>query len=448
MTEGTMIRHTGRRTFLFLQGPSSSIFPKIATRLEAYGHRCVRINLNVGDRIFWRRRGGYNYRGSLARWPGYVDAFIRCHGVSDLVLLGEERPYHQKAIAAARRYGAAVYVVEMGYLRPDWLTLECGGMSSNSHFPAEPEQILKAAASLPEPDWQRRYSQTFLAEAAYDLLYNLPNVLFWFLFPGYHRHGIFHPLAEYAGWLRRLAGAKRQQRAAEAVIRSLTSDRLPYFVYPLQLETDFQLRAHSPFNSQEEAIGDILASFARQAPPTSKLAIKVHPLDNNLIPWRRIIASQAAALGIEDRVAFLDGGNLDLLMAGSAGMVTVNSTAGLHALKQGKPVKVLGRAVFDIAGLTDQQPLDAFWAAPTQPDPDLSAATFRLMAASIQVRGNFYSHAGTDAGAEAIAERIHRNMVNQPGAFIDPPPRQKPEKRSPSPLRDSLTGARASSPFD
>ncbi|OHV73308.1 capsule biosynthesis protein [Ensifer sp. LCM 4579] len=429
MTEGTTIGHTGQRTFLFLQGPSSSIFSKIATRLEAYGHRCLRINLNVGDRIFWRRGGGYNYRGSVAGWPGYVDAFIRCHGVSDLILLGEERPYHQKAIAAARRHGAAVFVVEMGYLRPDWLTLECGGMSSNSHFPADPEQILAVAASLPEPDWQRRYSQTFLAEAAYDLLYNLPNVLFWFLFPGYRRHGIFHPLAEYAGWLRRLAGARRQQRAALAVIRSLTSDHLPYFVYPLQLETDFQLRAHSPFNSQKEAIGDILASFARHAPPTSKLAIKVHPLDNSLIPWRRIIARQAAALGVEDRVAYLDGGNLDLLMVGSVGMVTVNSTAGLHALRQGKPVKVLGRAVFDIAGLTDQQPLDAFWAAPTPPDPVLSAATFRLMAASIQVRGNFYSHAGTDAGAEAIAERIHRNMVNQPGAFIDPPPRQKPEKR-------------------
>ncbi len=430
MTDGTTIRHTGRRTFLFLQGPSSPIFAKIASRLEAHGHRCLRINLNVGDRIFWRRRGGYNYRGSVAGWPGYVDAFIRRHGVSDLILLGEERPYHQKAIAAAKRHGAAVAVVEMGYLRPDWLTLECGGMSSNSHFPADPEQILEAAASLPEPEWQRRYSQTFHAEAAYDLLYNLPNVIFWFLYPGYRRHGIFHPLAEYAGWIRRLAASKRRLRRAEAAIRSLASASGPYFVYPLQLETDYQLRAHSPFNSQKEAIEDILASFARRAPSASTLAIKVHPLDNSLIPWQRIIAARAAALGIGDRVTFLDGGNLDLLVQGSAGVVTVNSTAGLHALKQGRPVKVLGRAVFDIAGLTDQQPLDTFWTAPKPPDPALSAAMFRLMAASIQVRGNFYSHAGTDAGAEAIAERLHRNMVNQPGAFIDPPPRKKPEKGS------------------
>ncbi|AWM23536.1 capsule biosynthesis protein [Sinorhizobium fredii] len=430
MMAGTTNQQRPRRTFLFLQGPSSPIFAKIATRLEAFGHRCLRINLNVGDQIFWRRGGAHNYRGTIDNWAAYVEAFLRRHSVSDLVLLGEERPYHRAAVAAARRVGAKVFVVEMGYLRPDWLTLERGGMSSNSHFPAESQQILRAAAGLPEPDWRRRHTQTFLAEAAYDLLYNLPNVFLWFLFPGYRRHAIFHPLAEYAGWVRRLAAAKRQRRAADRLIGSLTSASEPYFVYPLQLETDFQLRAHSPFNSQKEAIADILASFARHAPATSKLAIKVHPLDNGLIAWRRIIAQQSAALGIGERVIYLDGGNLDLLTQKSAGMVTVNSTAGLHALKQGKPVKVLGRAVFDIAGLTDRQPLDAFWAAPQLPDAELSTAMFRLMAASIQVRGNFYSVAGTDAGAGAIAERLHRNTVNEPGAFIDPPPRRKPEKRT------------------
>ncbi len=155
----------------------------------------------------------------------------------------------------------------------------------------------------------------------------------------------------------------------------------------------------------------------------------MHPLDNDLIPWRRIVEERAAVLGLNGRVFYLDGGNLDTLGEASAGMVTVNSTAGLHALKQGRPVKVLGTAVFDIAGLTDQQPLDAFWRAPQTPQAELANAMFRLLAASIQVRGNLYSRAGTDAGADAIAERLHENSLNQPGAFVDPPPRRKPEKR-------------------
>ncbi len=64
--------------------------------------------------------------------------------------------------------------------------------------------------------------------------------------------------------------------------------------------------------------------------------------------------------------------------------MTVNSTVGLHAYQQAVPVKVLGSAVFDVEGLSDQRPLDAFWAAPAQPDPALLSAFLRLMAATIQ----------------------------------------------------------------
>ncbi|WP_077962938.1 capsule biosynthesis protein [Ensifer adhaerens] len=425
----------GQRVFLFLQGPSSPIFGKIADRLEALGHRCLRINLNAGDQIFWRRKGGFNYRGTAAGWPGYLETFIATHGVTDMLLLGEERPYHRAATAVARQAGVSVAIIEMGYLRPDWLTLERNGMSSNSHFPNDAGQILSAASSLPEPDWRKRYSQTFLADASYDLLYNLPNVFFWFLFPHYRRHAIFHPLAEYAGWVRRLLSEKRRNAEAEATVAKLLSDDAPYFVYPLQLETDFQLRAHSPFHSQRDAISEVLASFAASAPQDARLVFKVHPLDNDLIPWRSFIEQRAAGLGLGGRVFYLDGGNLDTLGEASAGMVTVNSTAGLHALKQGRSVKVLGTAVFDIAGLTDQQPLDTFWQGPQAPQPELSDAMFRLLAASIQVRGNFYSRAGTDAGAEAIARRLDESSLNEPGAFIDPPPRQKPAKRVRSPSR-------------
>src|SRR5215217_7997128 len=264
--QGSEKSATVDRCFLFLQGPSSPIFAKIANALEARGHRCLRINLNAGDQIFWRRTGGHAYRGQGGKaWRRYLAGFVETYGVTDLVLLGEERPYHRIASEVAGQYGIDVAVVEMGYLRPDWLTIERNGMSSNSHFPADPAAILKAGATLPEPDWSRRYSQTFLAEALYDLAYNLPNVFCWFLYPHYRRHALFHPLAEYAGWLMRLAGSKRRSREAEDTIRDLTAAGQPFFIYPLQLQTDYQLRAHSPYNDQREAIADVLRSFAAHA---------------------------------------------------------------------------------------------------------------------------------------------------------------------------------------
>jgi capsular polysaccharide export protein len=420
-----------RRVFLFLQGPSSPIFAKIAERLEAKGHRCLRINLNPGDQIFWRRKGGYNYRGRGGNdWRDHVASFMDLHAVTDLVLLGEERPYHLVAIKAAKDRGIAVSVVEMGYLRPDWLTLERNGMSSNSHFPNDPQQIVDAAHPLPEPDWKRRYTQSFAVEAAYDLLYNLPNVFLWFLFPHYHRHALFHPLAEYAGWVKRLAGSKKRTSAATVIIKHLLASDTPFFIFPLQLHTDFQLRSHSPYNDQREAITEVITSFAAHARHTALLVVKIHPLDNGLIDWQADVEALATRLGIRGRVQFLDGGDLNALLGKAAGVVTINSTVGLHALQLGKPVKVLGTAVFDIANLSDQTALNQFWAAPVRPQEQIRNAFFRLLAAAIQVRGNFYSAAGTDAGADAIAERLHNRSVNQPGAFIDPPPRKKPSKIS------------------
>jgi len=406
MSTATPPGRDDRRTFLFLQGPSSPLFAKCAARLEQLGHRCLRINLNIGDRLSWRRPGGTNYRGRPEDWPAFVSRFMQENAVTHLLLLGEERPYHKAAIRAAGALSIDVHVIEMGYLRPDWVTFERDGVSSNSRFPRVPERILSAAEGLPEPDWPQRYRQTFLAEAGYDLIYNLPNVFFWFLYPHYRRHALFHPLAEYAGWCLRLLRTRRAKRHAEAVTERLLGGKDAFFVYPLQLQTDYQLRAHSPFDDQQAAISTILSSFAAHAPSGHRLLVKVHPLDNGLIDWGGHIATEARRLGVEGRIDVIDGGNLDRLIEGAAGLVTVNSTAALAAFRRHKPVKPLGSAIFDTPGLSYPGPLDAFWKDPFPADRALEDAFFRLLASDYQVRGNFSSDAGTSAAAEAIAARL------------------------------------------
>jgi capsular polysaccharide export protein len=96
---------------------------------------------------------------------------------------------------------------------------------------------------------------------------------------------------------------------------------------------------------------------------------------------------------------------------------------GLHAIRVGCPTKVLGIAVFDIAGLTHQAPLDTFWTAPEPVDAGLAADFVRALAGTIQVKGSFYHPAGQRAGQAEIVRRVAGRTVNEPGAFVDPPPR-------------------------
>ena len=103
---------------------------------------------------------------------------------------------------------------------------------------------------------------------------------------------------------------------------------------------------------------------------------------------------------------FLDGGALSELWPHTRGLVTINSSAGLEAVMAGVPVKTLGPAIYSVAGLTDQRPLDDFWSAPAPPDPALTADFVRALAGSVQVRGTIYSEAGLAAAVEGMAARI------------------------------------------
>ncbi|MEO0496124.1 MAG: capsular biosynthesis protein, partial [Pseudomonadota bacterium] len=135
-----------KRTFLFLQGPVGGFFPRLASGLEAEGHKALRINLNTGDKLFWRVGGAHNYRGSFENWPDYLADFLDRHGVTDILLLGEQRPYHKVAVRLAKERGIHVTVTDFGYLRPDWITLEPFGMNAASRLTRDPDELRTIAS--------------------------------------------------------------------------------------------------------------------------------------------------------------------------------------------------------------------------------------------------------------------------------------------------------------
>ena len=409
--------------FVFLQGMPSRFFRDIAKDLCARGCKVTGINLCVGDWIFWRGPNRVNYRGKISDWSQFFGQFLARNRVTDVVLLGEQRSYHKLAIAVAKAQGVRVTVTDFGYLRPDWITLEPDGMSGASRFPRDPTQILRLGASVPKADLAARYADSFWKMAVGDLLYSFSNVFLFYLFPHYRRGDkranpfVYFPAM---GW--RLLTAERGQRRAQERFASLASRKTRYFVFPLQLEHDFQIVAYSPFDSQRDAIRLVVESFAKHADAGTRLVLKVHPWDPGLDKWERYAVQCAERLGIKERIVFLDGGNLDKIIPGSSGMITVNSTSGLRALQLGCPVKVLGEAIYDVAGLTHQGKLDNFWKEARRPDPALVDAFNNAIAAAIQIRGVFFCEPGLSAAARTAAERLFHRTVGVPPANVAPLP--------------------------
>ena len=127
-----------RRRFLFLQGPITPFFSEVAAGLRAFGHRVFRINLNLGDRLFWHGPDAVDYTARPEEWPSWIADFLQQNEITDILLLGEQRFYHSSAIEAAKALGIAVTVTDFGYLRPDWITLERNGMGGIAYSPAIP----------------------------------------------------------------------------------------------------------------------------------------------------------------------------------------------------------------------------------------------------------------------------------------------------------------------
>ena len=403
----------GRRSFLFLQGPLSPLYARVADRLEAAGHAVSRINLSIGDRMHWRRAGAVDFRGRPNGFGDLVRQHMAAHVVTDLVMHGECRAYHRIAAEAATLVGARVFVTELGYLRPDWMTVDRDGTAAASSFPRDPQAIARLAEQSAPVDLTPKYPSHFSWVAIPDVAYNLANTLLWFLYPHYQRHTIDWPPLEYAAWLARLVTARARNRRAERAIADLLASGRPYFVFPLQLEGDFQVRTRSPFKGQAEAIDLVVASFTARAPPDARLVLKTHPLDNGLIGWRRIIDGICARHGLADRVVFLDGGNLAPMTNSARGVVTINSSAGLEAILAGIPVKTLAPALYDVAGLTHQAALETFWNDPEAPDAVLAAQFVRALAGSVLVRGTIYSREGLDAAIRNVADAILSNRAER-----------------------------------
>lgn len=392
-----------RRSFLFLQSVCSPFFARLADRLAAEGHRVAKLDFNGGDVAYWWPRPAARFRGGLDELPGFLGRHYEQLGVTDLVLFGDRRPVHRPAIERAKPLGIRVHVFEEAYFRPHWVTLERGGVNAHSPLPRDPGWFRAVGARLPEPAASAFHSP-FWIRAAHDVAYHVAGLANPLAFPRYRTHAPAAAPAEYLGYLRRFAWLRLRRAADAAALARLEDAR--FYVLPLQLNSDAQIRDHSPFDGMAAVIAHVLASFARHAPPQARLLVKNHPLDNGLLDYQALVGGLAADFGLAGRVEYLEGGRLEPLLPRALGLVTVNSTAGMLALGFGCPVLALSDPIYNLEGLCFQGGLDDFWAARPTPDAALFRCFRNTVIHAAQVNGGFYCDPGIALAVEHSLPRL------------------------------------------
>ena len=400
-----------KRSFLFLQGVASPFFDKLASALRLAGVQTCRVAFCGGDASFHRHGCVRQFTGKLEHLGDYYVALFSELKISDIVLFGDTRPVHIPAITLAKELGINVHVYEEGYLRPDWVTLDSGGVNAYSPLAnKEPNYFRQRAKDVPNDVESKKTGYSQWVRLFHDLRYNVARIFDSTWFPNYQRHRLDHPIREYLGWVRRYPVLIPLSWQAKYQVKKLINEKNDFFVYPLQLAGDSQIRVHSPFDDVNQATIDVLNSFARYAPKNSKIVVKNHPLDTGVSKCKTITRQVSRELGIEERVIFIDGGHLPTLFQNAAGTVVINSTTGMSSLFHGCPTITLGKALYDMPGLTFQKGLNEFWRRSKKSDAKLYKDFRDVVVNDTQINGNFYTSLGIDM---IVVESLKRFGVVQ-----------------------------------
>lgn len=385
-----------RRRFLLVNLPYGPFGRELCQALRTRGADVGHLVFNAGDVIARRGAGAIEYRGSPQAWPATYRALAPAW--TDVVVYGEGR-WQARPVVEAAGDDPRVWILENGYFRPDWVTLERDGVAAAS--PALPRSAA-AYASHPgdpaEPDPAGPVTRPLVVAVA---IYWLAEQ-FLPIFPRPPAGFDPPPWRQAAGHLGRWIGQRFRRPVRAADVAALA----PYVLVCLQREGDTQLTRHSDFNTNAAFMEAVVADFARNAPSDLRLVVKNHPLDPGVIDQRASTRTIARRHGVSDRVVFIDGGAMAPLCRVSRGLVVNNSSAALAALGFGTAVKVLGRAFFDFEGLTHQGALSEFWTAPVGPDPELFQRFRAAVIARTQINGSFEGPRLRRRTAERVADRM------------------------------------------
>lgn len=383
---------------LLLQGPAGPFFARFAQELRQQGAEVTKVNLHAGDALFFSGPNAVPFRGAFEDWPAWLDGLMSERGVDAVFLFGDCRPYHQAAIRVAEARGCTVWVFEEGYLRPDWITLERDGVNGRSQMPRDANVFLEAFMAAGEPAFAAPtpVGQTFGLGAWYSTLSAVAFTFARWRYPRYEHHRPLNAWMHAYRWM--LGGARKVW--FQHVERHVLDEILErwdgrYFFVPLQVHCDYQI-VHSPYRVFEECIHEIVETFAQHAPPDHALVLKHHPMDRPFREYTGLFRELREKYGLGDRLIYVHDLHLPTLLRHATGTVTMNSTVGLSSIHHGTPVKLMGKAIYDIEGLTSRLPLAEFFHEPGVVDKRTYEAFRHWLATRNQANGNLFKKIDPD----------------------------------------------------
>jgi len=406
--------------FLFIGAPFGPFFSRLAREIEMAGGEVFRTVCEGGEfletpsacRIIYRHRDG--------DWKRFVRGVVRRKKVDAVITFNDTLPRNRAALEVAEEFGLHSFVLENGYLRPHWVTLERDGVNGFSRLPRDPGAYLEARRNTPEPTDNRQFPAGLRPHVVHTITHFAAAIAFKPVLgfdAKYYGDSVY---LQGLGYIREyLWRITHDETGVLARALELADAGRKVFLALLQKPGDAQLVVHSRHGGNAAFVEELITSFASDAPPEAVLVVKQHPLDYGVERLPERVAALVARHKLADRVFFLRKTSIDKIIARADAVVTINSTAGLAAIIEEKPVLCVGRAFYNIPGLASVGPLSRFWREATPPSADLVKGFVAFLKRTSQFNGGFHTPEGREILAPLLAQRLVEGVRYAPKAVGD-----------------------------
>lgn len=272
-----------------------------------------------------------------------LESFIKSNGISCIVCQNDTRWQHDLAKRVADKLGVKIFVFELGLFRPSTITIDPCGVNFNNSVPRDTafyekysyiNKKEKINLDLPQSKFKRD-----LVVAKY-IIYNSIGKLF-------NKNSIENKDLKLGDYISRFYKSYFMKEKEDNL--SLPKK---YIFVPFQVNDDSQILVHSNFNHMLDFIEVVISSVEKynlKYQDNLSIIFKEHPMDIGKINYQTVYNLYSH----RDDLIFLKSGNVNSLIANSEAVVTINSTVGLEAIEQYKPVICLGNAFYCIPNIAN-----------------------------------------------------------------------------------------------
>ena len=375
---------------LFLIGPIGTFFARLSNYLEKNNVRTYKISFPLYEYGF-PKSILIKFHQDIYLFKNFLKKILIDKEIKHIFMYGNVLIPHREALSLVEELKKEdihvnTHIFELGYLRPNFVTLENKGINYSSSFIKSKEFYLKQDSYkvLPIPKKHARFRIRKIWKTLSFINHSFKNykivnkehklqpkpIYIWFQIKGFFLK-YFFKFSEYK-LKKKCLGEKN------------------FFIVILQVSTDSQLTEGSVIKDNKKFIYNVIKDFAK-ANVDSNLVFKHHPRDRGYTNYFNLIKNFSKEFAVYEKVFYIHDFYLSKLFQNPycKGTVLINSTVGYQSLYHSVPLKSLGIAPYNIEGLADQRDLTSFFKNPSTVDRLLFNKFYKYILENSQINGNF-----------------------------------------------------------